>query len=55
MNDKIQVGKTTDKVLDAIVALKQKEDTSPDGDKEINLLAIVKKLSRNRGRASSKK
>lgn len=55
MNDKTQIDKATGKVLDAIVALKQKEEQPSTDDKEINLLAIVKKLSRNRNRSSSKK
>lgn len=46
----------SDKVLDAIVALKKKgEQASDDLNKGVDLMSIVKKLSRNREKSVKKK
>lgn len=46
----------SDKVIDAIVALKKKGDqASDDSDKGVDLMSIVKKLSRNRERSAKNK
>lgn len=46
----------SDKVLDAIVALKKKgEQVSDDQNKGVDLVSIVKKLSRNREKSAKNK
>lgn len=56
MNDKDKKGKdVSDKVVDAIVALKQKSEQVSSENGGVDLMSIVKKLSRNRERASKAK